>query len=296
MSLEQRKSIYGIHQITAYDINNRIPLGTAKVIGSVALNFAGELIELQGGSNLFPWAIESGPISTEMNVTLKEYPNWLFPAFLGQNVTENTAEASGSVSSALENVKGTSLQSATTGIDSITVKTGNEADLKSGNYVVEAASATTVNVYALSDVDFAQGTDKTYADESLKINDAPLTVVSGDATDIAGFGLEINGGSGTIALTVGDTAVFEVRAANSGSDEVVVGSNASVYKDIGLLITAQRKGDAEMVMFDVFRAKAIGIPFNLTEKEFSESELALRAYRDEDRNGVFKMSRVRALA
>ena len=294
MPLETRKHIFGIHQITAYNTATRLPLGTAKVVGSAALQFSGELVELMGGSNLFPWAIETGPISTEMSISLREYPNWFFPAFLGQEVTENSAEASAAIGTALANAKGTSVLQASTGIATVSVKSGSEADVKTGNYVVKAVSATTVDVYALSDVDFAQGTDKEFVDETMKITSSPLTITASTAVEIPGFGLELTGGSGTIGMTADDTAVFDARAINDGSDIVTVGKNTDVYQEIGMLISAQRKGNNEIVMIDVFRAKGIGIPFNLAEKEMSESEITIKAFRDEARNGVFEMKRVRA--
>lgn len=292
MPLNEREQIFGIHDIAAYDTKTRKPLGKAKIPGSASLNLSGEVIENTGGSSSYPWAVEDGLITPELNLTLKEYPNWLWEAFNGIAVTENAAELSGAVSKALENVSGSSVMDATTGIASAAVKSGAEADLKSGPYIVEAISATTVNIYALSDLDFGRGTVAEYVDESLKINASPLTITSGGATEIAGFGIELTGGSGTVAMTEGDTAIFEVRSANSKSESVTVGGSNANYKEIGLLLTAQKRSNGQLFMLDVFKAKAIGLPINMTAKEFSNSELTLKLFKDEFRNGVYKMDRI----
>lgn len=285
--LEQRESLYGLHQVTAIDLTTRKPLGDIKVLGTVSVASQGESKELTGGSNPYPFAVETGLISSDITIGSKEIPDWFFPAFMGQTVTANAAEAGGAISEALANASGTSALDAVTGMASVTVKSGSEVDVKTSNYVIEAVTATTVNVYAISDVDFGQGAAASYVDNALKINTTPLAVTSGAATEIPGFGIEINGGSGTIGMTPSDTAIFTARSINSGSTEVIVGSNTDVFKEIGLLITSQLSS-GQIKSLEVFRCKGIGIPFNFTSGEFAETEITLKAFRDEARNGVYK--------
>ena len=293
MGLEQRSAIYGFHQLTAYDVKTKLPLGTAKVVGAATFAFTGETIELSGGSSSYPWAVENGKISSELTITIKEYPDWLFEAFNGQKVV-NAAAESGGYAGELTAANGTDLLDASTGIASVGVKSGKEADVKTGTYVIKAVSATTVDVYAYTDVEFGQGTDAEYVDETLKINETPLSIVSATATEIPGFGVEITGGSGTIALTEGDTATFKCRSINSGSSSVKVGQNTDNFKEVGLILTGQKQSDGKTIEIDVFKAKGIGLPFNLTEKEFSESEITMKAFRDEARNGVYQFNKVQA--
>lgn len=294
MALSNPTVVFGIHSITPYDPDTRIPLGTAKVIGQGSLNLSGDVIELNGGSSRYPWANEDGVISPELSLTVKEYPPFLMQAFLGKAPTENSAESGGSVSSALANVNGTSVLDASTGVATATVKSGSEDDLKTGIYVVKAVSATTVDIYSMSDVDFAQGTDKEFVDDTLKITASALTITASTAVEIPGFGVELTGGSGTIGMTTGDTAVFEVRAINTGSTEAVIGSSTETYAEVGMVIVAQKRGSGEVFMIDCYRAKGIGMPINFTEKEFSEAEITMKLRRDTSRNGVFKVTNNKA--
>lgn len=287
MGLSAPNSIFGIHSLVAYNPDTRVPYGTAKVLGQANVNLTGELTPLNGGSSAYPWRVERGLITSEISVTLREYPDWLFEVFLGKAATVNAAEASGAVSLALANAKGTSVMSATTGIATATVKSGSQADLKSGIYVIKAASATTVDVFAMSDVDFAQGADKVFENDSLKINATALTITASTAVTIPDFGIELTGGSGTIGMTVGDTAFFEVRAINTGSTKVVIGSSSENYVDVGLVLAAQKSGSKKITYIDIYRAIGVGAPINMTEQAFSEAEITLQAFRDSARDGVF---------
>lgn len=291
MALSSRKSVFGVHSVAAYNPSTLEPYGVAKVIGSISLGFSGEVIPLLGGSSAFPWRVETGAISTEISLTLREYPNFLYDVFLGQEVTDGSAEANGGVDT-ITNIGGTSVVSATTGIASVGVKSGSEADVKSGIYVVKAASSTTVDVYALTDVDFAKGTDLTFVDDSLKITSSALTISTSTAVTIPSIGLELTGGSGTIGMTTGDTAFFSARAQNTGYQTAVIGQSNFTFKDVGLVCAAQKAGDGAVYLIDLYRAKGAGMPINMTEKAFSEAEISVQAFYDADRNGVFRMLRV----
>lgn len=292
MGLPKRKTIFGVHSVTPYDPATGLPLGDiAKVVGNLTVNLTGELIELQGGSLPFPWDIEQGLVSTESTLLLREYPEFLYEAFLGKAITKNSAESGGNVTTPT-NVKGTLIE-ATTGIADVSAKSGSEADLKTGKYAIKAVSATTVNVYALSDIDFSNGTALTYVDETLKINESPITVSgSGGTVDIPSTGLEITGGSGTVAMTADDTLTFEVRAINNGSQEVIIGDVNFKLPEIGLLCYAQKKGDSAIYELDIFKAKGSGAPIAFAEKAYSEAEIPVRAFYDETKGGVFKQRRI----
>lgn len=287
MPLSDPKCIFGVHSITAYDPDTFLPFGTALVVGAATFSNAGESIELLGGSNPYPWKIEQGAITAEGSFTFKEFPDWSFEAFLGKAATTNAAETGGSVDT-IVNRNGVSSFDAVTGIASVGVKAGSETDLKSTRYIVKAVSATTVDVYAMSDVDFATGTDLTFQDDTLKITTSALTIAMGATVEIPNTGLELTGGSGTIALVTGDTASFTSRAINDGSTEVIIGSDTSTYIDVGLILHSQKQKNGTIVSIDIFRALGIGIPFNLTEKAFAESEITWKAQRDVGRGGVFE--------
>lgn len=287
MGLSKPRSIYGVYSVTPYNPETGEFYGTAKVIGEASVNLSGELQKLMGGASPYPWDVQPGTISTEISLKLKEYPDWLFELFLGKAPTNVAADSAGSVTT-LTNKKGASVMSGTTGIASVAVKAASKADLKFTKYVVVATDATHVDVYAGSDIDFNRGTDKVFENDDLKITASPLAISSGAPVDVPGFGLELTGGSGTIALVAGDTATFEVKPPSSKSMSVRVGGTQDTFPEFGLLIHAQQK-NGQLVEIDVFRAKGIGAPLGFAEKAFSESEIKVEAFYDADKNGVFDL-------
>lgn len=294
MPISQPKTIFGVHSITAYNIDTRQPLtGIVKVVGSAELSSEGELIPLNGGSSKSPFKVERGLISAEISLTLKEYPEFLFEALLGKAMTINGAEAGGSVKP-IANAKGTSIV-ASTGLASVGVKAGSESDVKFSDFVVKAVSATTVDVYALTDLDFGNGTGGEFVDDTLKITSTPLTITSGTSVEIAGYGVELIGGAGSIAFVDGDTATFSSKPINLESQEVVIGSSTEVFNDFGLVITAQRPGDRYMTVIDCYRVAGAGLPISFSENAFSEASVTLQMYRDSQRDGVYELKRLQAI-
>lgn len=287
--LSQPKTIFGIHQLTAYNICNGEPYGTAKVLGSAEIASSGTLESLTGGSSKYPWQVERGLISTEVTLTLREYPNFLYQLLLGKAPTVTGAEPSGSVST-LENVEGSSVSDATTGIASLAISSA--VDVKYSEYVVVAVSATEVDVYAYTDVDFAQGATANYVNDSLKITATPLTIATGVAVTIPNFGIDLTGGSGTIGLTIGDTARFTSKPINTGSTDVVIGSSSEVFTDFGLLLAAQRAGDGAMQIVDLYKVTGLGMPIVMTENAFSEFSTTVTASKDNVRNGVYSVKTI----
>ena len=290
MALSTPQALFGVHSVTAYNPDSRKPFGTAKVVGSISFANTGEIIDLFGGSNPYPFKKETGVIDASGTFVFREYPDWAFEAFLGKAATTNAAEALGSVDTITNRLNATVV--AATGIASVGVKAGSETDLKSTRYVVVAASATTVDVFAMSDVDFGVGTDLTFQDDLLKITASPLTIATATDVDIPNTGLELTGGAGAIAMTTGDTASFISRAINDGSTEVIIGSTTQTFIDVGLVFHGQRQKDGTVMSLDIFRALGIGIPFNFTEKAFSDVEIPWGAQFDSTRNGVFDYIRV----
>ncbi|MGR3179923.1 MAG: hypothetical protein ACUZ8E_17925 [Candidatus Anammoxibacter sp.] len=292
MPLSQPNTVFGIHSVTPYDLVTKEPLGIFKVLGSAQFNLEGEVIPLQGGSSPYNWDVEDGNVTSEISITIREFPSALYEAFLGRALTSNSAEALAAISSAIVNANGTSVVAAT-GLASVGVKSGSEVDVKTGKYVVKAVSATTVDVFSYSDVDFGKGADKTFEDDLLKITATPLTIVQASSVDVPGFGIELTGDSGTIAMVTDDTAIFDTRAQNTGSESIVIGSITDRFTTVGLYMVGQRKGTGELFAIDVYRAKGVGVPFPFSEKEWMESEITLMSFYDADRDGVFSIERVK---
>ncbi len=291
MALSQPRALFGIHSVSPYSRTDGLFYGTLKVLGGSSLSLSGELVELMGGSSKYAWAIEDAKIDAEMSLKIREYPDFVFELFLGKAPTSNSAEASGNAS-AVANKKGTSVMSATTGITS-SLTVGTAADLKFGKYVIKAASATTVDVYFSSDADLARGSNGTYQNDGLKITASALTVTASTPTAIPNFGLSINGGSGTIGMTSGDTATFEVRPVNSKSMTVTIGSSSdSVFPEFGAIVMGQKRGSGEMIEIDALRVKGVGLPLGFEENAFSESEIKAKCFYDAEQDALLKIRHV----
>lgn len=293
MALSDPRVVYGIHSVTPYNRTTGEFYGTAKVLDSSSIAVNSELISLTGGSQKFPWAVENGLSTAEISLSVSQYDNFLLELAYGKAPTANAAEASGSVST-ITNKSGSSVASATTGIASVTATSGDESDLKFGKYVVKVtdAASDTVTVYMSSDVDFSRGTDGEFSNDLLAIGDV-IIGDTGGTSNLADYGLEFTGGSGTVALTDGDTATFEVRPPNSESMDVVIGGSSDVVPEIGMIIYAQQRGNGELFEIDAFRVKISGLPFGFTKNEFSTAEITAQAFYDSGKNGVMSIRHVK---
>lgn len=290
MALTRNQSSFGIHSICPYNSETYEPYGIFKVVGSLTLNDAQEQIPLMGGSSNYPWDIESGAATTEGSFTIREIPDFVFTPVHGATATTGAAETAGAVGT-IANMKGTTAVAAT-GIASVGLKSGSSADVKNGIYMGVVASATTVNIYALTDVDFLRGTDLTYQNDALKITASALTIATTTAVEIPSTGLELTGGAGVIAMTVGDTFWFDSRSINTGSTRVTVGASGLQKPNIGLVVAAQKKGNNEIFMIDIMKAKLGGLPMNFAEKAWMESEVTFQAVYNSVRDGVYRFIRV----
>jgi len=291
MALSDPRPVFGVHSVSPYNRTTGSFYGIVKVLAGSSLNLAGEQIELMGGSSKYSWAVEDGRIDAELSLKVREYPDFFIELFLGKAPTANSAESSGNLSTPA-NKKGTSIINATTGITA-TLTATTPADFKFGKYRIEYASATTVNVFFSSDADLARGSNGTYQSDLLKITATALTITSGGTTLIPSFGITLNGGSGAIAFTSGDTAEFEVRPINSKSMTVTIGSTSdSTFPEFGCIIMSQKRGNGEMWEIDALRVKGIGLPFGFEENAWSEAEVKAKCFYDSTQDAVLKIRHV----
>lgn len=292
MSLSDPRAVFGVHSVAPYSRSTGEFYGKLSVLGSSSLSLSGETVDLFGGSFKFPWAVEDSTITGELNLRFSQYEDFLFELFLGKQPTVNSAQVSGDVST-VTNVEGDSVADAATGIASMSALSGSEANLKFGKYIAKAVSATEVDLFMSSDIDFNRGTDGEYENDLLKITSAPLTVSdSGATTDLAAYGLQIAGGSGTVAMTIGDTAEFFVQPINTKSMEVTIGGATDNYPEFGAIVYSQKRSNGEMLEIDCFRCKAIGMPINFEQNSWSEAEVTAKVFYDSSKNGVFKVRHV----
>ena len=295
MSFGYNRINYGIHSICPFRISDGLPYGILKVIGGGTMTLASEFEELFGGSNKFAWAVEAKTISSEWTATVKSMPDFMFELFLGATVDTTAASATGTVGDAA-NILGASVIEPLAGIATVTAAAALEIDLKDGVYIIHAVTATTVDIYALTDIEFKKigaNNDLAYLDEALKINDTPLAIAMGAATEIVGLGVELTGGSGTIGMTVDDTARFHVNSAHGGVSEISIGSSSTTFPEHRQLCLGQKRANGDVFEMELFRVVGSGMPIPFEEQTFSIPELSMKLVQDpcEDKVAVIRAKR-----
>lgn len=283
------RNIFGIHSFTPYNRDTGLAYGILKVLGGGNMELTGETEDLFGGSSKFAYASEQTQIGATATMNVKSYPDFLMELFLGGNVTALSAAANGEVRG-LANMKGTSVNQTSTGVANVGLKSGDEADAKFGRYVMKAKTATDVSIYLLTDVDFNRGNKGSYLDNALLIADDVTIPGTGGTVDVADYGLEITGGSGTVAMTVGDTAIFDVLPPHSGGSEITIGSETSSFPAFGAFLVAQKRSNGELFQIQAFNCNGSGMPFPMQEKTWMISDLTMKLLRDEDLDAVMKIT------
>lgn len=292
MALSTPRQFYSIHSVSPYNFQNGNFYGSLRVLQNSSIGLTAETIKNTGGSSKFPWGVEVGDMTSEMSLSYSEFPDFVFELFGGNAPTANSAEENGSVTD-LTNKSGSLVDA--TGLASVGIKSGSESDLKFGKYIVKAVDATTVDVYLSSDADIGRGTNGEYQNDSLKITESPLTITADTAVTVPSFGLELTGGSGTIEMSAGDTATFDVRPPNSGSMDVVIGSQASQsFPEFGAIIMGAKKGelDNQLVEIDAYRCKAAGLPLPFARNTWAIAETTVDLLYDSTRDGVYSLRTV----
>ena len=234
--------------------------------GSLEINTTATLSFNRGGSSPFASDAQISEADGSGSMMIKEVPEYLWEYMYGATISRRVAESTGFISSPVA-IEGNLIDPAT-GIDSISITTGEETDLKFNRYWVEAVSATEVNIYAASSVDFNTGTPGFFYDNDQAINSTPITISDGLDTVVAGYGLTLTGGT-LVSLNVGDCFYVDVRPINSGGFSVTVDNNYSP-KNFAFIAYTQRKSDGTIGKLTVFKAISGGFPLSWNEKAFHE--------------------------
>lgn len=285
MSLSKSRVVFGVHQVTAVNRTTGLPYGTAFVVQGSTFKMEGDTVELRGGSNKFAVAIEDGDINAELGFNVSEYPNWLFEVFGGKAPTQGAAEATGNVS-ALVDKFGSSVVAATGLLAAITTTTA--ADLKFGKFVVKATAADEVKIYALTNVDFGRGSSLEYADDSLLID--TWSGITANATHLVpNLGITLTAGASVTAMTIGDTATFEIRPINTINRSVKIGGISDVFPEFTGLIYAQKSGSGAVFEIEAYKLKAIGVGLGAERKQFGQNEYTAKAAYDTVENAICRI-------
>lgn len=291
MARSNPRAIFGVHAAAPYRRSSGLPYGELRVIKGSSLSLSSELIELFGGSSKYAWAAEEGSITAEMTWNVGELPSFLFELFLGNAPTDGTTEASGNIGTAANTLNATIVDAAN-GITLVDLVTGSSDNLKLGNYVIKGLTASTFNLYIKNTLDVGRGTDVTILTDDLCV--ASAVAFTGSLASVPALGLQFTK-TGTLAFGVGDTAEFAVRPQNTGYSEVVIGGVANQsFPEFGAVLSAQKRGNDELLDIDVYKCKAAGMPLPFEMGQFQGLELKIKVLYDSTRDGIFKMRAIKA--
>jgi hypothetical protein len=175
-----------------------------------------------------------GLVTYEVSMTAYEYGEGLFKNLFGGRTTDYSAIAA---INDIANIGGTSAYSVTTGAVP-GLNTGDSANIKVGYYRAVVKTATTMTLYRMTDVSANDGLSKPIDDTMIAVDDIAIT--ANVATNITGYGIKLTGGSGTIAMTIGDFMEFRVSPAVAGWKHEVGIANPT-YKLVSAFIYPRKK-------------------------------------------------------
>ena len=282
MVMNKPRTSFGVSAMTAVNRTTKLPYGMVKVVQTYDPTMEREQVDLFGGSNPNAWDSADGNISNDIALSVSEFKPFLY-TLAGYSVTESAAaEASGNVGT-LTNDFGTSVVDSDTGIASVALSTssGNGVDnLKEGRYMVSCSTGVAVvHVYALVDNDFTRGTDETYSNDTLRITTSALTITTGDTINVPAIGVALQAATGTIGMTVGDVAYFDVRKPNEGYNQYSFGENP-VPVEFDMWLVSQKKSNNEFVMDRYPRVKLNSVPAGMATKEWANVDLSIKVLYD----------------
>lgn len=273
-------SRFGAHNVTIYNPETGQPYkyGMLKVMGDVAWSNNIENVPLNGGSNPYAWEVGNGAASSEVTFTVRQFEPSMEQYMGGAVFTETAASTNGTISTPV-NMEGTSVVNASTGIASLTLE--DVDDLKAGDYIIKATAASTVSIYATTDIDFNRGTDIEFEDKETLLVKSGITVSgTGGTTDVAEIGVTITGGSGSVSLTTNDTAGFSVATPHDKIYDFQYGVNGEYPEYVGLVFVSDKQPNGSYDRLVLPKVKCNGLNFALAEKNYAETEItgvAIRA-------------------
>ena len=281
MSIEKVRDFFGIRYVIPYNLTTKKPLVVLRAVGEISFENDIEAVELLGGHVEAPHDVEYGQPSPTLTGTVREYPAELFEIMETVTVTENSAEASGNVSSPTNN-QGTSMINDTNGVSNVTANPSLLTSLVFGEYVFVATAAQTLDLHI-------NGLEDTFEDIDAKVvADIDCSSAGSVQVDDAGVVLTV---IGTAAFEVGDTFTCQVRPINTGSTEVLVGAGTSP-SNFGVRCIFPRKTDGVLHYIDIFNVSGRGMPWKGVSREFSEFDINWKPVARATDGAVYQMVRV----
>lgn len=257
MTSQLQKYIFGAGSV---EIRQRKPDGTPgkRLAGISAILRAAyedevEIVQAEAaGAARYSQDAQYGAGTAKLTLEFNKLPLGLFEALKGRDVTLETADASGDVSSAFTNAVGTSIGD---NITAVALTASSEKDVPLGRITLKVLTTTTVDVYTeKSDVPVL----------------AAVTIATG-ANVLAGLGITLTGDA-AIALTPGDEAYVTGRPADAQRTSIALTGN-EIPKELTIAVHAQELVQGELMRFEVAKAICASLPMELVAKEHAKFSL-----------------------
>jgi len=294
MALTQPRAVFGIDTVAFLNRTTELPYVIFKIPGEASVESKIDTIKLETKGS-FRGVIQSEPGKREdmISFNTSQFERGMWEPLAGSLVTTQSAEPTGYVGGLIDK-NGTTVVGST-GIATVQIDSGEESKLRNSYWTIRAVSATTVNFYATGLPSGWYASDYDSLGYGGLVNPTPLTVTASTATPVLNAngettGVEFTGGSGTIALTTGDTATFKTRRINLGSYATILGKSSEVYTDFMVDIYGTQQSSGRNVIVRVYKCSAPGVNINFEALAFSESELQMTASYDAVRDGVWEMT------
>lgn len=269
-----KSGILGLHNIAIVNPTTKelVGDGLLKVADSATIDLGETVVTLKGGDSNYPYAAAIVDANSNISVPVKEFPTNFMALLSHSTATTAAAETTGTPGTAV-NVTGTSVVAAT-GIDAAATATVG-GTLKEGIYIIKAASATTVNIYAYTDFScLALQSDLTGL-----VNATPYTITTSTAVAITEIGISLTGSAGTIGMTENDTAIITVRKINTGTHDISITDciNNSYYK-VYMFFQPTTSGDMDYI--ELYRALISKGSYSAAIRDFHSQEINITPTKD----------------
>jgi hypothetical protein len=286
--------LYGLWSFCFKDRVTMLPQAFFKAIGEYSFTNEADMEDFVAGGDKFVRASEPKYFKADGAIMIKEFLPKTYQYLGGATSALGIAEPTGAVT-ALAPAQGTSIIAAT-GLIVAALTSGATADLKFGNYTIVATSASAVDVYCDSDIDFGgvwtNGTVETFQNDNLKITATPLSISEGTTVPLPGFGIGLTAGASVTAFTIGDTATFSVRPANVANSIATIGDRNTFLKTYHVTAYAAPKGiTGEITCFDMPIVQPSGVgSIGLKELSWVTASPKIKVLRSETLNYAVKVT------
>jgi hypothetical protein len=264
MAIERVKDFFVSKYAIPYNKKTLKPFGLFRAIREFNFDRSVEVVLNEGGHFSGALGAEMGQPQNSIAGSFSEVPDFTFVLMEDASVTEFT-DPLGSVG-AIQNKSGTSVSDATTGIASVTAKTGEEQNIKGIRYVFVATGPNTIDIYVHGDAKFLSVSGVVV--ENVVVPD------TGGTLDIDELGIVVTGGSGTIAFVTDETAFVDTRPINDGFSIVKVGSESAVANEFGMTLVRPKQSTGLQFWSDIHSVMAQGLPWQGVSRDWSVWELA----------------------